>query len=69
MLSMTTLREHDAIAPHLRTITDQRQALDAQQFELVLQARMNHMTWAQIGAALGLTPQAVQQRYAPSARG
>lgn len=40
----------------------QRHALDATRLS-VQEARTNGATWAQIGAALGVSAQAAQQRY------
>lgn len=47
----------------LRTITEERARLDAEQYAAVLDARLNRATWAEIAAALGVTPQAAQKRY------
>lgn len=61
---MTTPAEH---LDRLATIAQRRQALDGEQFAGVLDARLARCTWAEIGAALGVTAQAAQQRYAPRA--
>ncbi len=47
----------------LRTIAEDRHRLEREQFAAVLDARLNRATWAEIGEALGVTPQAVQKRY------
>lgn len=48
----------------LEGIAARRADLDHEQFGAVLDARLAGVSWAKIGAALGVSAQAVQQRYA-----
>lgn len=47
----------------LEGIAQRRTDLDSEQFGAVLEARLAGVSWARIGAALGVSAQAVQQRY------
>lgn len=55
---MTTPTEH-----YLHQLAARRAALEAELRAAVSQARAERIPWATIGGALGLTRQAVQQRY------
>jgi hypothetical protein len=57
---------HEANLGHaLRAAVDLRDAVDSFLGELVAMARDEGATWAEIGAALGVTTQAAHQRYGP----
>lgn len=52
----------------IEQLAEQHRRLDKTQRyidELVLQARISGETWTAIGAALGVTKQTVQKKYAP----
>jgi hypothetical protein len=49
----------------LREVTELRQALNALERELMIAARRNRSTWAEIGDALGISRQAAYARYRP----
>lgn len=47
----------------LASTAEQIRSLEARRDRQARQARSQHATWTDIGAALGVTPQAAQQRY------
>jgi len=49
----------------LATIPERRAALEAEARKLVAEARAAGVSWPQIGAALGTTKQAANERYGP----
>jgi hypothetical protein len=64
--AVMTERQRAATLSSLRRLPERRAALDARTAELVHQARALDVPWNVIGAALGVTPQAAQQRYGGS---
>lgn len=52
-----------AVRTGLRKVAEDRRRLDERQSELVRQARAEGVAWAEIGRLLGVTGQAVSQRY------
>ena len=59
-------RERADVLTQLRRVPERRAALDARQRELVDQARDLEVEWGMIGAALGVSAQAVAKRYGQS---
>jgi DNA-directed RNA polymerase specialized sigma24 family protein len=59
-------REKASVMVQLVRVPVRQAALEARKRELVDQAREFGVEWAVIGAALGVTPQAVQKRYGPA---
>lgn len=51
------------VLERLGQVVEERDRLGASVVELVRQGRSQGLTWTQLGAALGVTPQAVQKRY------
>jgi hypothetical protein len=49
----------------LREVTELRQSLNRLELELVIAARRNRLTWAEIGDALGISRQAAYARHRP----
>lgn len=62
---MTTSQQQQHISD-LEKVAADRADLEHRQFAAVLDARLAGVSWAKIGAALGVSAQAVQQRYAPT---
>ena len=56
-------RSQSDVLRDLRHIPERRAVLDARQRELVDQARALGVGWGVLGAALGVSAQAVQKRY------
>jgi hypothetical protein len=52
----------------LRKLTDLRETLERVERDLVLGARRDRSTWAEIGDALGISRQSAYARHRPSVR-
>ena len=64
-VNVDPLEQLRRIADRRAELLRQADELDGEQFAAVLDARLVRYTWVQLAAVLGVTPQAVQQRYAP----
>ena len=56
-------KQRSRVVQDLRRVSVRRAVLEARQEMHVRRAREVGVTWATIGLALGVTPQAVQKRY------
>ncbi len=60
-----TTSEASPALPDLARIPGARRDLEDRARELVVQARADGASWAQVGAALGMSKQAAHERYGP----